>query len=115
MSLTRRFVRISIRRTVSRMSRKVILILFVIVLLILALVLPLIYPARRDSRLKLELRFGVVGQNTRASRHGNGVENPFDNIVRGHGLGFGLIGKNDAMPQHVGSDALDILGRDVSA
>src|SRR5260221_326431 len=108
MSATRRLVRISTRRTVSRISRRVMQGLRragEITRKTTTRVSSPHWPLVRVSRLPLHS----------LSRHRDGIENLLDDVVSRDGLGFRLVGENNAVTQHVWTDAFDIFGGYVGA
>src|SRR5215211_1405560 len=56
-----------------------------------------------------------MSRDLTASRHRQSGKNSFDDGLTRHGLSLGFIADNDAMAQHVGTNALHVLWRYVAA
>src|ERR1700722_19129209 len=94
MSFTRRLVRISTRRTVSRISLTVM-------------------QARSCFHQTYVTEINSANQLAR-SRHRHGAENFLDEIVAGDGLGFGFVGEDDAVTEDIRADVFDVFGGHVA-
>src|ERR1044071_5419617 len=104
MSVTRRLVRTSTRRTDSSSSMMVMR------------QKPLLKSRKLDFFRPPLSAFRSFPRNERSdleSWHGHRIENLLNQCVGGHRLGFGLVSQNDPVPQDIWPDAFDIFGSDI--